>query len=248
MKRYIKQSFVILVTVIFVMACKKTTLTAYEQPDMVYIYKDYFSMANDSLIYSFAIKPATLMQDTVKVPVRIMGLAKNTDRTVNVVVADSSTAKSGQHYELLPTIVKAGQYTANIPVLVKRSTDLQVAEVTLFLEIKESNDFQPGIPNTAPVNPKAGGSLTYKIRLNDILTKPSNWDTRLTSFFGTYSKVKYLFIIQTTGIVDFPYGTASGPSPAQMTYYNILCKTALAQYNATHSPLMDENGNAVTFP
>ena len=230
-------------------ACKKTDLTAYEQPDMVYIYKDYFSMTNDSLVYSFAIKPASLTQDTVKIPVRIMGLAKNTDRAVNVVaVADSSTAKTGQHYELLPTIIKAGSYTTNIPVLVKRSADLQVAEVNLLLEIRESKDFKPGLPNTTPQNPKAGGSLIYKIRLNDILTKPSNWDTRLTTFFGTYSKVKYLFIIQTTGLVEFAYGTAGGPSPAQMVYYNIQCKTALAEYNATHSPLMDENGIAVSFP
>src|SRR5688572_18489366 len=158
MKRFIQTGFVTLTAIMFLVGCKKSELTPYEQPDMVYIYKDYFSMTNDSMVYSFAIKPATLLQDTVKIPVRIMGLAKNTDREVNVVVvADSSNAKAGQHYELLPTIIKADAYASNIPVLVKRTPDLQVAEVNLLLEIRESKDFKPGVQNTIPQNPKAGG-------------------------------------------------------------------------------------------
>jgi hypothetical protein len=232
-----------------VAGCKKSELKGYDQPDMVYIYKDYFSTTNDSTIYSFAIKPPALTRDTIKIPVRIMGMAKDYDRTVNVaIISDSTTATADQHYELLPTKIKAGEYTGNIPVLVKRSSDLETAEVKMLLEVKESPDFKPGVPSTVPVNPRAGGGLQYKIRLNDILTKPSNWDTRLTGFFGTYSKVKYLFIINVTGVYDFPYGTAGGPSPAQMNYYNVLCKTALATYIAANGPLIDENGNAVTFP
>lgn len=237
------------IAVLLLNGCKKSELTSYDQPDMVYIYKNYFALNNDSTLYSFAIKPVGLQQDTIKIPLRIMGLAKDRDRVVNIeVVADSTTAVVNKHYVLLPTVIKAGEYTGNIQVLVKKSADLEVAEVKMLVEVKESADFKPGVPATSPVNPRAGGNLRYKIRLNDILTKPANWDTRLVGFFGTYSKVKYLFIISVTGISDFPYGTQAGPSPAQMNYYNILCKTALATYVAANGPLIDENGNTVTFP
>ena len=249
MKKVSIQSIWLMIVVLLLTACKKGELTSYDQPDMVYIYKNYFSNTNDSAIYSFAIKPPSLMQDTVKIPIRIMGLAKDFDRVVKVeMISDSTTAIVNQHYVLLPTIIKAGAYSGNIEVLVKKAADLELAEVKMLLEIKESADFKPGVPATIPINPRAGGSLLYKIRLNNIITKPSNWDTRLTTFFGTYSKVKYLFIINVTGLSEFAYGTQAGPSPAQMNYYNILCKTALATYVAANGPLIDENGNIVTFP
>src|ERR1044071_6584991 len=91
-------------------ACKKSELTKYDQPDMIYIYKDAFNTNRDSISYSFAIKPASLKADTVKVPLRIMGLAKNVDREVKVrVVTDSSTAVAGTHFDILPVVVKAGE-------------------------------------------------------------------------------------------------------------------------------------------
>ncbi len=249
MKRISLSNLLPLLVVLVLTACTKSELTKYEQPDMVYIYKDYFSFTNDSTVYSFAIKANSLIQDTIRIPLRIMGVAKNTDRTVNVaVVADSTNAVANQHYVLLPATIKANEYKGNIEILVKRAADLQTAEVKLMVEIKESTDFKPGIPATTPMNPRAGGNLSYKVMLNDILTKPANWDTRLTSFFGTYSKVKYLFIINTTGRAEFPYGIAGGLSVNEMFYYNILLKTELANYVAANGPMLDENGIDVTFP
>lgn len=249
MKQLIKKYFLPAALLFILGSCTKSELTSYAEPDMVYIYKDYFGTKNDSTTYSFAIKANSLTKDTIKIPVRIMGLAKSTDRVVNVaIVTDSTTAVAGQHFDLLPTVIKAGQYTANIEVLVKRAADLQLAEVKLLLEINESADFKPGVPATTPVNPRAGGNLRYKIKLNDILTKPSNWDTRLTTFFGTYSKVKYLYIINVTGLTEFNYGVSGGPSYNEMVYYNILLRTAMANYVAANGPLLDENGIAVTFP
>ena len=229
--------------------CKKSELTQFDQPDMVYIYKDYFATNNDSSIYSFAIRPATLLQDTIKVPMRIMGEARNKDRAVNVmVVKDSTTAVEGKHYKIVPPVIKAGQYKGEINIVLFKTPDLANAGVRLDIAIGESADFKPGLPSTAPVNPRAGGSLKYFVKFNDILTKPSNWDTRLTTFFGAYSRVKYLFIIDITERAEFPYGISGGLSYPEMNYYNILCKTELATYVAANGPLIDESGATVTFP
>lgn len=214
--------------------CKKSKLTKYEQQGMVYIYG---IGPKDSTQYSFATKPATVAQDTVKIPLRIMGQATNGNRTVNVVViADSSTAVAGQHYQLLPTIVKAGEYTANIPVLVKKSADLNAREVKLVVEIKESADFKPG-----------AGTVQHKVKLTNILIKPANW-LYLQGYFGVYSNVKYLFIINATGRADFPYGPGGTMGAAEMNNFNIMCKMELANYEAANGPLMDENNLRVTFP
>lgn len=249
MKRLIHHCLPGLLLTVLLAGCSKSELTRYDQPGMVYIYKDYFSTSNDSTIYSFAIRPSSLMQDTVKIPIRIMGEAGSSDRTVNVtVVKDSTTATEGKHYKILPVMIKAGEYKSDIKVVLYKTPDLATGDVRLQLAIGESADFKPGLPATMPVNPRAGGSLQYFIKWNDVLTKPSNWDTRLASSFGSYSKVKYLFIIQVTGRAEFPYGISGGLSFPEMNYYNILCKTELATYVAANGPLIDETGATVTFP
>ncbi len=230
-------------------SCKKSELTKYEQPDMVYVYKDAFNTKKDSSSYSFAIKANSLMLDTVYIPVRIMGLAADKAREVKLApVNDLTTATDGIHYALLPYTIPAGAYSANLPVLVKRTADLKTKEFRLVLEIAETKDFKPGVPNTIAGSSVAGAGLRYLIKLNDFLTKPANWDASLTSFFGTYSQAKHKFIIQVTGLAEYPYGCATCIAYGEMLYYKALCKSKLLEYEAANGPLIDEFGVRVTFP
>lgn len=244
----IKHLFVPVLGISLLFACKKSDLVSYTQPDMIYFYKDYYNTDKDSMVYSFAIRPDALTSDTVKIPLRIMGAAIDRDRTVNIkVVADSSTALE-QQYTLLPTIVPAGSYTTYVPLLVKRTAELKTTEVRLLLEVGESADFKPGVYNSASSASRAGGSIRYPVRINDFLTKPSNWDSFITYYFGTYSQVKFKLVIAVTGRSQF---LTSGDDPvtiSQMTYYKILCRNYLAGYNAVNPPLLDENNVAVSFP
>jgi hypothetical protein len=248
-KRLITQWIPALAILMAIVGCKKSELTAWEQPDMVYIYKDAFSTTNDSVSYSFAIKPGTVTTDTVKIPLRIMGPASTKDRVVNVkAVTDSSTALPGQHYDFLPSTILANQYTGFVNVLVKRTSDLKLQEKRLMLEVIESSDFKPGLSNTAPVSPRAGGGLKYLVKINDYLTMPSNWPTVLVIYFGAYSQVKYALVIKTTGRAEFPTSGPDAVSSSQFLYYKLICKDALAKYEAANGPLYDENGIRVTFP
>lgn len=230
-------------------ACKKSELTKFYEADNVYIYKDAFNTSRDSILYSFAIRPASLTADTVKVPLRIMGTAKDRDRQVNVkVLTDSSTAKQDQDFVILPTVIKAGEYTGNVVVVIKRTAAMKTAELRLMIEIGESTDFKPGVPNSQPESPRAGGSTKILIKLNDYLTKPTNWDSFLTFFFGSYSQVKYAFVINTTGRSEFLTSGTDPVSNSQMSYYKVLCRTELADYKAVNGPLIDEFGLEVSFP
>lgn len=231
-----------------VYACKKSDLTSYTQPDMIYVYKDFYNTNKDSATYSFAIKPNGLITDTVKVPLRIMGNARDKDRTVNIRIVPDTTTATGQHYVILQTIVKAGAFTTYIPVLVKRTADLKTKEVRILLEIAPSDDFLPGIPNTIATTSGAGGATQFLVKINDFLTKPSNWESVLSIYFGTYSQVKYKFIIDVTGRTEFPISGQEMVSPSQFLFYRKLCREALDTYNASNGPLKDESGIIVTFP
>lgn len=245
-----KKSF-ILTPVIFVLliaACKKSELTSYTQPDMIYVYKDFYNTNKDSITYSFAIKANSLMTDTIKVPLRIMGNARNKDRTVAIqTVADSTTATTRQ-YTILPTIVKAGSFTTDIPVLVTRTPDMKTREVRILLAIVASADFLPGVRNTTATTSGAGGITQYLVKVNDHLTKPSNWESLLSAYFGAYSQVKYKFVIDVTGRTEFPITGQDMVSPSQFLFYKKLCREALETYNTTNGPLTDEFGMMVTFP
>ena len=229
--------------------CEKSELVRYEEPAMIYVYREAFNNDGDSVAYSFAIKANNLQVDTIKVPVRIMGDATNTDREVKLaVIADSTTAVEGTHYEFLPYHIPAGEFSADLPVLVKRTADLKNQEVRLLLQVTASKDFQPGIPHSPVAGNFAGAGLKYLVKINDFLTKPSNWDTRLIYYFGTYSQVKFKFIIDITGITDFPVGSPPAFSFGEMQYYNAFCKSKLSDHETANGPLLDEFGLPVTFP
>ena len=66
----------------------------------------------------------------------------------------------------------------------------------------------------------------------------------MKEFFGEYSLTKYRFIIDTVGFGEF----GNGMTWSELKNYQIMMKTALDEYNSTHTtPLKDENGQLVEF-
>lgn len=245
----IKSLLLIVVVFATVTGCKKSELTKFELNDRVYIYKEAFNTKRDSVTSSFAVKPNSLLVDTVKIAVRIMGVAKNYDREVKLMAVDTATtAVAGVHYQFLPYVIKAGAYSADLPVVINRTTDMKTQSFTLTVEVAESKDLKPGVPNSAVTGNFAGASIRYFIRMNDFLTKPSNWDSQLNTYFGAYSQVKFKFIIDVTGITEFAIGAAPLMSFGEISYYKAFVKSKLTDYVTANGPLMDENGGVVTFP
>ncbi len=110
----------------------------------------------------------------------------------------------------------------------------------------------------------------FTVQVKNYLAKPDNWDSvpvrndmliflPLSRYFGSYSRVKYQFMIEHLGLVDFYIQTSMGSLPAYNEETNTISaayavqlqqqiQLDLAQYNATHdSPLTDEFGQLVTF-
>jgi hypothetical protein len=224
-------------------ACKKEALITYDAGARIYIDND---RGVDSITYSFATKNSSLIRDTIWLPVRTMGTASNKDRVINLKVVDTlTTAQQGVHYELMPYIMPAGQYVAKLGVIVKKAADLETKQVSIGLRLQESADFQPG----------TGDGLDYQIRINNILTKPGNWDPPtvpgpfLAAFFGPYSEVKFRFIIDVLEMSEFVLKGPGALPYSQFLYFQQRMKNALEAYNALHpgNPMKDEFGNLVNF-
>ncbi|MCR4995602.1 MAG: DUF4843 domain-containing protein [Bacteroidales bacterium] len=111
---------------------------------------------------------------------------------------------------------------------------------------------------------------SFTLIVKNYLAKPDNWDTvpqrndmliyfPLSKYFGSYSRVKYQFMIEHLGLVDFQIRSSMGSLPSYDEETNTVSATyavqlqqmmqqALREYNATHeTPLTDEYGQLVSF-
>lgn len=104
---------------------------------------------------------------------------------------------------------------------------------------------------------------SFTVVLKNYLAKPDNWESAnyprvaLSKYFGTYSRVKYQFMIEHLGLIDFEINYNAQTSYDKETnvvsavyavYLQQVMQRALNEYNETHdTPLTDEFGIPVTF-
>src|SRR5690554_2428799 len=133
-----KSTFLIVV-VLFLGGCAKESILSYGLDTKVNIYKDSRNAQRDSATYSFAVMPPDADQDTVFIPIRIVGEVSDRDRKVNYDVLSKSNA-SEANYALLPAFIPAGEFDGVIPILVKKTEALMSQEMRLWIRIISSED------------------------------------------------------------------------------------------------------------
>ncbi len=210
----------------------------YQDEPRVRLVGDYiWAVGTDSISFSFVAYGSEVTEKEMLVDAQIMGEAENRDRVVNLSVDPARTTADASLYTVPSTVtIPAGAVKATFPVILKRSAALQTKTVRLYLQVAESADFKAGVNEENHI----------KLIWTDVLQKPKNWDT-LEPFFGTYSDVKYRFMLaNSNGAGEFSTETMSW---AMLNSYRILFQNALNAYNAAHpgNPLTDENNQLVTF-
>ena len=235
----IKSIIIACLTVPALMAsCSVDEVETFNGGDQVYFER--VSSTADSLTLSFAVLDKDIQDYTVEIPIVVTGAPCNHQRKVNVtVIPEGTTALEGVDYTLEETIIPADSYYTTLNVNVKRSPALSKEEKVIIFQILPSDEL------FTDVNP---AWTDFKLKVNDKLTKPARWIYDCQPYFGTYSDVKYRFIIDTLGIWDFPGTGDNAISKAQMLYYQDKMKTALAEYEKENGPMYDESGNQVSFP
>ena len=210
----------------------------YQDEPRVRLVGDYiWAVGTDSISFSFVAYGSEVTEKEMLVDAQIMGEVENRDRVVNLSVDPARTTADASLYTVPSTVtIPAGAVKATFPVILKRSAALQTKTVRLYLQVAESADFKAGVNEENHI----------KLIWSDVLQKPKNWDT-LEPFFGTYSDVKYRFMLaNSNGAGEFSTETMSW---AMLNSYRNLFQNALNAYNAAHpgNPLTDENNQLVTF-
>lgn len=206
----------------------------------------------------------TLGKDSVMFYARVAGMPVDYDRTFTLEVCDGDKDKAAGSYEMPTYTIKAGEVTAQFPIYFDTSKlsgssnfGTEAEEGSLSFRLVETDTFRKG----------AEGYQTLKVILRNYLAKPDEWDTRKSlyamawnTYFGTYSKVKYQFMIQHTGLIDFHisyYATVNYDeetntiSTNYATFLRDKLRQYLDEYNSnpenTDTPLRDETGELVEF-
>jgi hypothetical protein len=229
MKLSIKNIGLLLAVPVMMAACSKNEELIYSESPSIYVWNRI-----DSADFTFATVPVNVTQDTIEIEYRIIGTAANVDRTIKLEPRPGATAKEGYHYSVGPAVVKANEYSTIVPVYVYRRAGLKDSTVTVILDIKENEDFKVGYYD----------QLRYKITINDVLTKPTIWDSAWAPYFGSYSEVKFRFLLEATGRTNWN----SFPFPADSRFMSQRAKNALLSYNQQFGDLIDENNQIVVFP
>lgn len=230
-----KKILYILLAAIGLGSCSQNEVMDYALDGRVYFNETYLENYLTQILheqnYSFALQNSSLMTDTMKVTVQLMGNVVDYDRTFKVeAVADSTTAQSPLHYEILPGVMPAGAYTTTLNVIIKRTPDTKDKYVTLLLRLVDSDDLHVGNPD----------ALTFRLNWGDMLMRPDNWPY----YFGSYSVNKYRFAIDHLGLIDWPQATRFQNSAidgvytmAELQLFASQLNEAYAEYRKTHGPI-----------
>ncbi len=240
-------------------SCSEESLPTYDtQYKALNIWFGSTNIVNENAVHNFSY---SVGEKAVEFQARVLGPVVDYDRkfTLEAVEGDIARADSSYHFE--EYVIPAGETSGTFKIYFNTSKlsnkyaftgeKGDAGEGSITFRMKANDEFQIG----------ADRMNSLKVVLRNFLAKPDNWDGNGTSnyeyYFGSYSKVKYQFMIDVCGLIDFKisFGAAKTYDPETNTinynyakYLADLFKQRLAEYNEEHgSPLLDENEEPVQF-
>lgn len=244
------------VCMIWMTACQKEEVDTYDVTCTgLNIWVGTSVSVYDSIAYNYSY---AYEDGSVEFYAQVYGVPVDYDRTFTL-------EAYGDHYELVAPTIRKEVYTipaGKVSGVFEVHFNTQALPFPdLFTEtdgkvrfrVAINDDFMGGAENMQ----------SFTVILRNRLAKPSNWDTAnypqvaLNQYFGMYSRVKYQFMIEVLGLVDFTISYFASTaidestnliSPAYAVYLQQLMQKSLKEYNNSHDvPLTDENGEPVTF-
>lgn len=192
----------------------------------------------DSISFTYAIWPTTLVDTTITVIAQAMGNASAADRVFKVVAGPGTTAQPSEYVLPDNLVIPANTFRITFPVKIKRSERLKTEVAKLVVSVQGNEYFLPGpvLTGTANLGP------TFSIVWTEVLTQPAVWNNSMLYAVGRWSRVKHQAIIDVTGIRNYETLTYS-----QTYAIASVMLDWLTDYNAAHpgAPLLDEKGQEV---
>lgn len=196
MKRLI--NILLLLPALGLFSCQEELNTYNESQNRLNFFYPRSQSSNEEreMKYTFVYSPSTETTAAGMVEVRTMGYLSDKDRKISfrqITEGVENPAIPGVHYVAFDNpslaqyyVVKAGQNSAQIPVMMLRDASLTTKEYCLKFEIIANDDFEVGYPDYSRMT----------VYIADILTLPASWNTGIRHYFaGTYGPVKHRFMI-----------------------------------------------------
>ena len=233
---------------LYLVGCFALLLGGCHNDDYVWEGRDYariegpevWTQGTDSMIFTFSIYPTDTMRFVLESKIYVQGRVSDRDRTIRLQADEAYTTAPADSYSFPEEVVlRGGEHSADFDIVIQRIPEIQEEEIALRVEIAPGGDLEAGVSSAS----------SLAIRWNDMITRPANWDD-LEEFFGTYSEVKYRFIISTLGISTFPYGEGEF-TWGRMWNYHLQMVAALDEYNNNPEnpdrPMKDEHNDPISF-
>ena len=243
--------YILYVTMVFTLfSCKKEAVETYQGKDGVSFFAYTYEQLNTTAVrsYSFAFQATEKQRDTLFIPMRITGKLSDQPRTVMLKTAQGTTATAGVDFELKEFTVPAGASKFNYPLILLNSAGMAKNVYRIVLEPAETKDFILGTLGQTPetvTNQGTEENFRYlKIDVSGMYVRPAYWDL-LDADFGEFSAEKYKFMVKILGITDFSFENIGSDG---LLNYPVTLRNALAAYEAANGPLLDENGQRISFP
>lgn len=189
---------------------------------------------------------------------QISGMPASYDRTFQLEPYGGDSALISNTIRTEDYVIKAGEISGAFKVYfntqkLSRADLFSDRNGSVSFRVKQNDEFAVGTEN----------HQSFTVILKNYLAKPDNWESAnyprvaLSKYFGTYSRTKYQFMIETLGLIDFEINYNSQTayneetnvvSASYAVYLKQVMQQALNEYNASHdTPLTDEYGIPVTF-
>ncbi|MEG2556422.1 MAG: DUF4843 domain-containing protein [Odoribacter sp.] len=137
--KYISNGWIYLILGLLFTACEETNYPTFETT-FTGIY-----FPKDSIRYSFGITPLATTNYTMELPIKIMGVPVNRERTFKVIIVpNKTTAQADVHYKM-PTecVIKADSINGILPLEVFRKELGDSLNWQVSFKLQETTDFVP---------------------------------------------------------------------------------------------------------
>lgn len=244
----------VLVSLLCFTSCSEESLPYYDtEYKALNIWFGSTNTVNDNAVHNYSY---AVTERPIEFQARVLGPVVDYDRSFSLEAVEGDTALAAGSYRFEKYVIPAGETTGTFKIYFDTS---KLTNAKAFTENEGSITFRMKANDEFAVGANRMNSLTVVLR--NYLAKPDMWDGNGTSnyeyYFGPYSKVKYQFMIEACGLIDFKisFGAAKTYDPETNTvnynyakYLADLFKQELAKYNEEQgSPLLDENGEPVQF-
>ncbi|RZS72643.1 uncharacterized protein DUF4843 [Pseudobacter ginsenosidimutans] len=221
-----KRSYIfysILITVFI--SCKKENMDVYKSGH----YIQFTNSLADTTNLSFFFYPGK-EEVTLALPLRLIGTMPEGNLQYQLKVDPKVTTAEAKHYSLPASFdFRQGLAIDTAYLTIKKSPELATTTYLLAIDIASTSDVQPG-------------QTTYArriFRINDMVTKPSWWDSNMDRFYlGVYTERKFRKFMEFTGVGDL-----SEKSDTEKTELIKRFKYFLIQMKDAGTPVLEDDGS-----